>query len=92
MSGTQIVAMLGVGLGLSLLVVGLLSRLYEREERLADILDLPYGEQDVDLEAVTQQSALVENLSGFAGKMVTQLDERNVFFLVPPAPTDTPIF
>ncbi len=26
------------------------------------------------------------------GDGVTQLDERDVFFLVPPAPTDTPIF
>ena len=46
---TQLVAMLGVGLGLALLVVGGLSRIYDREEQLADILDLPYGEQDVDL-------------------------------------------
>lgn len=76
MDTTQIVAMVGVGIGLAALVVGLLSRIYDREERLADILDLPYGEQDVDLAAVTQQSALVENLSGFAGRVVTQLDER----------------
>ena len=68
--------MVGVGLGLALLVVGVLARVYDREERLADILDLPYGEQDVDLEAVTQQSSIVENISGLAGKMVTQLDER----------------
>jgi tight adherence protein B len=76
MDVTQIVAMVAVGLGLALLVVGGLSRIYDREEQLADILDLPYGEQDVDLAAVTQQSTLVENISGLAGKMVTQLDER----------------
>lgn len=76
MDATQLVAMVGVGLGLALLVVGMLSRLYEREEQLADILDLPYGEQDVDLAAVTQQSNLVENISGLAGNLVTQLDER----------------
>lgn len=76
MDATQIVAMLGVGLGLALLVVGSLSRIYDREEQLADILDLPYGEQDVDLNAIAQQSALVENLSGLAGKVVNQLDER----------------
>jgi tight adherence protein B len=68
--------MVGVALGLSFLVVGLLARVYDREERLADILDLPYGEQDIDLETVTQQSSLVENISGLAGKMVSQLDER----------------
>ena len=76
MDTTQIVAMVGVGFGLALLVVGVLARVYDREERLADILDLPYGEQDIDLEAVTQQSSIVENISGLAGKMVTQLDER----------------
>jgi len=76
MDSTQLFAMVGVGLGLALLVVGVLARVYDREERLADILDLPYGEQDVDLEVVTQQSSIVENISGLAGKMVTQLDER----------------
>lgn len=76
METAQIVAMVGVGLGLALLVVGVLLRVYDREERLADILDLPYGEQDVDLEAVTQQSSIVDNISGLAGKMVSQLDER----------------
>jgi len=76
MDTTQLVAMVLVGLGLAFLVTGVLSRVYDREERLADILDLPYGEQDVDLAGVTQQSALVENLSGFAGRMVSQLDER----------------
>jgi tight adherence protein B len=76
MDTTQIVAMVGVGLGLAALVVGFLTRIYDREERLADILDLPYGEHDVDLATVTQQSALVENLSGLAGRVVTQLDEQ----------------
>ena len=76
MDTTQIVAMVGVGLGLAALVVGFLTRIYDREERLADILDLPYGEHDIDLAAVTQQSALVENLSGLAGRVVTQLDEQ----------------
>jgi tight adherence protein B len=76
MDPLQVVAMVLVGLGLAALVTGALTRVYDREERLADILDLPYGEQDVDLEGVTQQSALVENLSGFAGRMVAQFDER----------------
>jgi tight adherence protein B len=76
MDGAQIVAMVLVALGFSLLVVGALSRIYDREEQLADILDLPYGEQDVDLAAVTTQSSLVENLSGLAGKVVGRLDER----------------
>lgn len=76
MDATQIAAMVGIGLGFALLVVGGLSRIYDREERLADILDLPYGEQDVDLGAVTTQSAFVDNLSGLAGKFVGRFDER----------------
>lgn len=76
MDGMQIAAMVLVGLGFAFLVVGGLSRIYDREERLADILDLPYGEQDVDLAAVTTQSNIVENLSGLAGKVVGRFDER----------------
>ncbi len=76
MEGAELAAMLLVGLGLAGLVTGGLARIYDREERLADILDLPYGEQDVDLAGVAQQSAIVENLSGFAGKVVGRLDER----------------
>lgn len=76
MDGAQIAAMVLVGAGLAFLVTGALGRVYEQEERLADILDLPYGEQDVDLAGVTQQSGLVDNISGFAGKLVAQLDER----------------
>jgi tight adherence protein B len=75
-SSTLLAALL-VGGGFALLVVGLLSRVYAREERLTDILDLPYGEQDVDLDAVAEQhGAIVENLSGLAGKWVDSLDER----------------
>lgn len=76
MDTTTILAMGGVGLGLALLVIGLLLRTYQREERLVDFLDLPYGEQDVDLLAATQQSAVVENLSGFAGRVMEQLDTK----------------
>ncbi len=74
---TQLVAMVLVGGGLALLVVGLLSRVYEREEQLADILDLPWGEQDVDLSAtVEQHSSLVENTIGVAGKLIEQVDAK----------------
>jgi tight adherence protein B len=76
MDSTQLVAMVGVGLGMALLVVGILSRAYDREEQLADILDLPYGEHDVDLRVESEQSSIVENISGLAGKMVSQLDDR----------------
>src|SRR3970040_2295256 len=69
--------MLFVGGGLALLAVGLLSRVYEREEQLADILDLPWGEQDVDLAAaVAQHSSLVETTIGAAGKLIEQVDAK----------------
>jgi tight adherence protein B len=76
-SSSTLLAALFVGGGFALFVVGLLSRVYAREERLTDILDLPYGEQDVDVDAITEQhGAIVENLSGLAGKWVDSLDER----------------
>jgi tight adherence protein B len=66
-----------VGGGLALLAIGFLSRVYAREERLADILDLPYGEGDVPLdEVIEQHSTLVDNLSQMAGRFVEQLDEK----------------
>jgi tight adherence protein B len=77
LSSTAVIAAFFVGGGLALLAMGFLNRVYEREERLADILDLPYGEQDVDLSAVVEQhSNLVENTIGLAGKMVDQLDAK----------------
>ncbi len=77
MSASQLIAMGFVGGGLALLAVGLLSRTYEREERLADILDLPWGERDVDLAAtVDQHSSLVENTIGVAGKVIDQFDAK----------------
>jgi tight adherence protein B len=74
---SQLAAMVLVGGGLALLVTGLLTRAYERQERLADILDLPYGEKDVDLEgAIEQHSALVETTIGAAGKLIEQIDAK----------------
>jgi tight adherence protein B len=70
-------AVLFVGGGLALVAVGLLSRVYAREEQLADILDLPWGERDVDLAAaVEQHSSLVENTIGAAGKLIDQVDAK----------------
>jgi tight adherence protein B len=81
MSAGQLAAIAFVGGGLSLLVVGMLSRVYERTEQLADILDLPWGEQDVDLStAVEQHSSLVENTIGAAGKLIEQLDAKGSLF------------
>lgn len=77
MSGGTVFAAVLVGGGLALLAVGFLSRVYSREERLADILDLPYGENDVALgDVVEQHSTIVDNLSQVAGRFVEQLDEK----------------
>jgi tight adherence protein B len=77
LSTSTVLAALLVGGGFAALVVGMLARVYFREEQLADILDLPYGEMDLDLGGVTEQhGAIVENLSGLAGKWVDSLDER----------------
>ena len=80
MSSSQVAAMALVGGGMALLAVGLLSRVYYREERLADILDLPWGEKDVDLDAaVEQHSSLVENTIGVAGRLIDQMDGKGSF-------------
>lgn len=77
MSSTQLAAVLFVGGGLAMVAVGLLSRVYEREEQLADILDLPWGEKDIDLgAAVEQHSTLVETTIGAAGKLIDQVDAK----------------
>lgn len=72
-----LLAMVLVGGGLALIVTGVLTRTYRREEALADILDLPYGEQDLPLQDVVEQhSALVENTIGLAGRFVDSIDEK----------------
>jgi tight adherence protein B len=80
MSSSTFAAMALVGGGMALMAVGILSRVYLREERLADILDLPWGEKDVDLDAaVEQHSSLVENTIGVAGRLIDQMDEKGSF-------------
>jgi len=59
---TAMWAALAVGAGLSLLAVGFLTRFRERDEELARILDLPYGENDVPAEVISEgNSALMES-------------------------------
>ena len=80
MSNAQVAAMLFVGGGMAFVAVGLLNRVYRREERLADILDLPWGEKDIDLDAaVEQHSSLVENTIGVAGRLIDQMDGKGSF-------------
>src|SRR5437899_10643145 len=71
-----VAAALLVGLGLALVLVGLMLRVRDRDAALADILDLPFGERDVPVEAVTESASrtLVEETVGLAGKVVSQFD------------------
>ncbi len=56
---TPLIAALAVGLGLALAVVAFLQRTKEREEDLARILELPFGERDVPVELVTESRAAI---------------------------------
>jgi tight adherence protein B len=56
-----LIAALVVGAGLALAVVSFLQRAKERDDDLAAILQLPFGERDVPIEAVTEsRAALLE--------------------------------
>ena len=73
-SGTIFAALL-VGAGLAMLAVGVLLRSQMRVEELSEILDLPYGERDVPVEAITEsRGALIEGMVGHAGRLIGQLD------------------
>jgi tight adherence protein B len=67
----HVLIVLLVGGGLALTLVGLLQRGRDREVDLAAILELPYGERDVPVEAVTERS-----LPGVVG--ATRLADRAV--------------
>jgi tight adherence protein B len=76
MSTSALFAALLVGAGLAAVVVGFLLRGRERTEELVRILDLPFGERDVPVEAITEKSALVEGTVGLAGRMISSVDTR----------------
>ena len=77
MSGTVLFAMLAVGGGLAIVVVGILYRARERQKALRALLDLPYGENDVEISDVADgYSPLVEGTIELAGKMVDQFDSK----------------
>lgn len=77
MDSTVLFAMVAVGGGLALVVAGVLSRVRHRDQELAKMLDLPYGENDVRIESVSEaHSPLVEGGIDLAGRMVDQLDTK----------------
>jgi tight adherence protein B len=56
-----LLAALAIGAGLALAVVSFLQRAKERDDDLAAILQLPFGERDIPVEAVTEsRAALLE--------------------------------
>jgi tight adherence protein B len=63
----------GGGILLFVLVVAWLVRARRREKALIEILDLPYGERDVPIEAATERG-LVAGTVSIAGKMVDHVD------------------
>ncbi|MGH9130329.1 MAG: type II secretion system F family protein [Acidimicrobiales bacterium] len=72
---TTVLAAVGVALGLALAVTGLLMRARERDNALAAVLDLPWGERDVDVSSVTESSAGLLSLPmGVADAAVERLD------------------
>ena len=62
--------------GVALIVMGILIRSRERELKLADILDLPFGERDVPTEAIEQRAALLDSTVGLASRVVEQFDGK----------------
>ncbi|MDQ1518395.1 MAG: pilus assembly protein CpaF [Actinomycetota bacterium] len=63
----SLLAALAVGVGLALAVVSFLQRAKERDDDLATILQLPFGERDIPIEAVTEsRAALLERTVGLA--------------------------
>ena len=64
---TLLIAALAVGAGLALAVISILQRAKERDDDLAAILQLPFGERDVPIEAVTEsRAALLERTVSLA--------------------------
>ncbi|MFY9586148.1 MAG: type II secretion system F family protein [Actinomycetota bacterium] len=71
-------AALGVGAGMALLVVGVLMRAREKDEEIARILELPFGENDVHVEIAAETRAAfiepgVELMQGALEKMNLEL-------------------
>jgi tight adherence protein B len=76
MSNSVLVFLL-VAAAVACFVVGMLLRARERDKRLAEILDLPFGERDVPIEAVTEgRNPLAKGAVTMAGRMVSQFDAK----------------
>lgn len=77
---TTLVAACLVGGGLALVVTTLLGRSRARVDALREILDLPFGDQDVPVEAVTEtQSPIVLSAVDAASRLVDRYDSGGSF-------------
>jgi tight adherence protein B len=66
-----------VGSGLALVIIGLLLRGHERDDDLASILDLPFGERDVPVEAVTERSLpYIAGAARYADGVIGRVDHE----------------
>ncbi len=73
----ELLIALAAGLGSTLVVVGVLLRARDREQSLAEILELPYGERDVAVESITEtRGSLVEGTVGLANRVLAQFDSK----------------
>ncbi|MBW3657641.1 MAG: type II secretion system F family protein [Actinobacteria bacterium] len=63
------IAVVTVGFGLALVVVGVLLRARDRDERLLQLIDLPYGEDDVAADEVGRISGMRPTLSSFGAAL-----------------------
>lgn len=76
MTPLSLVVAASVGLGLALTIVGALTRGRERERDLAAVLDLPWGERDVPVQAVTETPTMFGTTFGVANRFVGRLDSQ----------------
>ena len=77
-SSSGVEAALMVGGGAALAVVGWLVRTERREKRLADVLDLPWGERDVPADALAGTPSM-SPLTRRVGDAFSKLDRRGDF-------------
>lgn len=70
----ELLAALLVGLGLAIVVVGILLRARAREDELLALLELPYAEEDVDLDEVAQRVGLLEPGANAMDQVLERLD------------------
>jgi tight adherence protein B len=73
----NLVAVIMLATGVAIGIVGLLVTLRRREEALAEILDLPFGDLDVPVTAVTEnETALFQGTLAATNRLLNSLDQR----------------